>query len=582
MKKHLSNKEIADILFEMSALYEMEGTPWKPAAYETAAHAVMALSDDAYDLFRKGGEKALDGIDGIGKAIAEHLMEIFTTGHFKEYERMKKKMPVHILELTSIEGVGPKTVRALWQKLKIKNRRDLLRAAKAGKLARIPHFGKKSQEKILKGIEFREKSGGRFILGDILPEARGLLEAVRHFPETERAEVAGSVRRFKETIGDIDILAVSKNPRKTMERFVKLPAVAHVYGTGATKTNVRLKSGIDADFRVVPVNSWGAALNYFTGSKEHNIALREIAIKKGWKLNEYGLFKGKKQIAGETEEDLYKAFGLDYIPPELREMTGEIGMAREGKLPALIKQGDLKGDLQVQTSWTDGNASIEKMAEAAEAAGLSYIAITDHTRALAMTGGLDEKGLARQGKEIDALNMKRKQTGKKLVLLKGAEVNIGKDGSLDIEDETLAKLDIVGAAIHSHFGLPRAEQTARVIRAMENPHVDIIFHLTARRINRREPIDVNIDEIIAAAKRTKTILEIDAYPNRLDIKDEYIKKCAEAGVRMSIDSDAHAPEHFLALLFGIGQARRGFAEKKHIVNTLPVAQFLKTIKPLKS
>ena len=593
MKRHLSNREIANVLFEMAALYEMRGVAFKPRAYDAAAHAIESLSEEVHDLFRKGGEKAVDAIPGVGKGIARHLKELFTTGHFKEYERMKKSVPVNILELISIEGVGPRTVKTLWEKLKVKSMDDLERAAKAGKIARLQHFGRRSEEKILKSIEFRKRSGKRSLLGFVLPEVKRFEAAIKRFPEVERLVVAGSIRRWKETIGDIDILAVSKKPEKVMERFIKLPAVAHVYGTGPTKTNVRLKSGIDADIRVVPEESWGAALNYFTGSKQHNIALRELAIKKGWKLNEYGLFSAKggsasggkgKMLAGKTEQDLYKALGLSYIEPEMREMTGEIEAAfREAKgvrpgLPKLVGYDDLKGDLQVQTSWTDGAASIERMADAAEEAGLEYIAITDHTKSLAMTGGLDEKGLAKQAKEIDAINEKRKRRGKKVVILKGAEVNIGKDGSLDIANDALAKLDVVGAAVHSHFGLSRAEQTRRIIRAMENPHVDIIFHLTGRLINTRDPIDLDIDEIVRAAKRTGTVLEIDAFPDRLDIKDEHVRKCVEAGVLMSIDSDAHAPEQFSVLKFGIATARRGWASEADIINTLPLKRMLETLK----
>ena len=417
-------------------------------------------------------------------------------------------------------------------------------------------------------------------------------KAAGDFLEAKKAMVAGSVRRRKETIGDIDILVISDRPEKIMERFLKLPQIAHIYATGKTKTMVRLKNGLDADLRVVPQKSFGAALNYFTVSKDHNVALRELALKRGWKLSEYGLFKGAKMIAGKTEEEVYKKLGLRYIEPELREMKGEIEAAqcrsnlslnrekaRIGTgLPALIGYDDLKGDLQIQTDWTDGENSIEEYAEAAEKLGLEYIAITDHTKALAMTGGSDEKKLLRQMKEIDKINYKLQATNYKLKVLKGAEVNIMKDGSLDIKDEALKKLDVVGAAVHSHFNLPRAEQTKRVIRAMENPNVDIIFHLTARKINQRDPIDIDMDEIIKTAKRTGTVLEIDAYPDRLDIKDEYIRKCVEAGVKMSIDSDAHNIGHMRFLEHGIAQARRGWAKRGDIINAHPLERMLKMLK----
>jgi DNA polymerase (family 10) len=332
------------------------------------------------------------------------------------------------------------------------------------------------------------------------------------------------------------------------------------------------------DIRIVPAQSWGAALAYFTGSKSHNIALRTMAQKRGWKLSEYGLFKGERMLAGKTEEEIYEHLGLPLIEPELREMAGELDAAKDRALPELIRYGDLRGDLQVQTNWSDGSATIEKMADTAEAAGLEYIAITDHTRSLAMAHGLDEKRLLEQKKEIERINTKRKAAGKKLHIFSGAEVNIQKDGSFDVDDAALERLDVVGAAIHSHFELPRREQTQRLLRAMDNPHVDIIFHPTCRLINARPEIDLDIDAIIKAAKRTGTVLEIDAYPDRLDLRDEYVKKCVEAGVLMSIDSDAHAPEHFSVLKFGIAQARRGWASKNDILNTAPLRTMLRRLK----
>ncbi len=577
----MTNQEIAKVLREMADLYEMEGVLFKPRAYEKAASSVEALDREVKEIYKDEGANGLLKIAGVGKGIAEHVETLLKGKKFAEYERLKKKIPVNISEISAVEGIGPKMIKALYQKLKIKNLNDLERAATTGKIRGLPGFGQKSEEKILKGIEFLKKTGGRQVLGQVFPEIKLLEKMVKSFPEVDEEIVAGSTRRRKETIGDIDILVVSKKPESVMEKFVSLPQVAHVYAKGKTKTMVKLKNGLDADLRVVSKESYGAALNYFTGSKDHNVALREIAIKKGFKLNEYGLFKGKKQIAGRTEEDLYKALGLRYIEPEMRENTGEINAARENNLPKLINYGELKGDLQVQTNWTDGESSIEEMARAAEKIGLEYIAVTDHTKSLAMTGGADEKKLLKQMTEIDKINSAKSGSasgGKKFKILKGAEVNIMKDGSLDIEDKVLAKLDVVGAAVHSHFKMTREEETRRVIRAMENPNVDIIFHLTGRVINKREPIELNIDEIIKAAKRTGTILEIDAFPDRSDIKDEYIKKCVEAGVKMSIDSDAHSKAHFKFLEMGIAQARRGWAEKKDIINAWPVEKMLKMLK----
>lgn len=566
----------------MAALLEMQDVPFKPRAYEKAAEGVASLGEDVRAIYKKGGVKALEDIPGFGRGIAAHVAELMDTGKIREYDALHKKVPVNLSELLAVEGVGPRMVRTLWEKLKIKTLADLERAATQGKIRKLPRFGEKSEQRILKGIAFLKDAGTRRTLGSVLPDARRLEREIRVFPDVEEVAIAGSIRRRKETVGDIDILAVSREPKKVMQRFMALADVGHVYGTGETKTNIRLKNGLDADLRVVPRSSWGAALNYFTGSKDHNIALREIALKKGWKLNEYGLFKGDRVIAGATEEDLYKKLGLEYIEPELREDTGEIEAAlrqaqgKRLKLPELIGYNDLKGDLQVQTDWTDGEDSIERMAEAAAAAGLDYIAITDHTRSLAMTGGADEKKLMRQMARIDELNKKFKRS--KFRILKGAEVNIGKDGSLDIDDATLAKLDVAGASVHSHFGLPRGEQTARVIRAMESPHIDIIFHLTGRIIGKRPAIDVDIDAIIAAAKRTGTVLEINAFPDRLDIRDVYVRKAVRAGVRLAINSDAHAAGHFAVLEYGIATARRGWAEKKDVVNAWPFEKMLSMLK----
>jgi len=576
--KHISNQEIAQLLSEMAALYEMKDIRFKPRVYEKAALGIESLNKDIYDIYNEGGINALDLIPGVGKAIAKHIEEILKTGDFKEHKQLKKKIPVNITELTAIEGVGPQTVKVLYKKLKIRTIGDLEEAARRGEIKKLKDFGKKSEEKILIGIEFLKQSGGRFVLGFVLPEVRALEQKIKKFPEVKKVIIGGSVRRMKETIGDIDILVVSNKPTEVMDRFVRLPEVAHVYGKGETKTNVKLKNGLDADMRIVPLRSWGAALNYFTGSKAHNIHLRKIALKKGWKLNEYGLFKGKKFIGGRTEEELYKKLGLHYIEPEMREMEGEVETSKNNKLPKLIDYNDLLGDLQIQTTWTDGKNTIEEMAHAGKLVGLEYIAITDHTKSLAMTGGSDEKKLLRQMKEIDKVNKKLQASGYKILVLKGAEVNIMKDGTLDIKDNVLQQLDVVGAAVHSHFNLSKNEQTKRVVRAMENPHIDIIFHLTTRLINQRKPIELDIDKIIQVAKKTKTVLEIDAFPNRLDLKDDYIRKCVKAGVKMSIDSDAHSIKHLEYLKFGIAQARRGWAEKKDIINAWPLKKMLSMLK----
>lgn len=566
------------MLYEMGMLYEMRGVEFKPRAYERAAHGVESFADNVQDCYNEHGIKAIDAIPGVGAGIAEHLEKLFTSGHFREYEALKKATPVDIIGLTSIQGVGPQTVKTLWKRLKIKDIDDLERAARAGEISTIPHFGKRTEEKILKSIEFTRKGAQRFILGFVAADIERLRRLIARMPEAAKIEIAGSFRRQKETIGDIDILISSAKPERVMSKILALPLVAHVYGTGATKTSMRLKSGINVDVRIVPARSWGAALAYFTGSEPHNIALRKIAQKHGWKLSEYGLFKDGKMLAGATEQEVYDRLKVPFIEPELREMTGELDAAKAGTLPKLVGYGDLRGDLQVQTNWTDGNATIAKMADAAEEAGLEYIAVTDHTKSLAMTRGLDDRRLLEQIREIERLNKKRKAAGKKLVILTGAEVNIQKDGSLDVSDNVLAKLDVVGVSIHSYFDLSRREQTRRLLRAMENPNVDIVFHPTCRLINGRPEIEFDIDEVIRSAKRTGTVLEIDAYPDRLDLRDEYIRKCVDAGVLLAIDSDAHAPEHFSMLKFGIAQARRGWAAKTDVINTLPLRSMLAKLK----
>ena len=580
----ITNQEIARVLAEIGEYLDMQGVAFKPRAYQKAAETIAALEQEVSEIYRRGGVKALQEIPGVGKSIAEHIGELLKTGHLKYYDELKRKTPVDLSTLTQVEGLGPKKIRKLYQELGIRNLADLEKAAKTHKIAKLENFGPKSEENILKGIEFVKKSGGRHILGFAMPDIRIIEERLRQLKEVERLDIVGSFRRRKETIGDIDILIISKKSEPVMDFFVNMPEVARVYAHGETKSMVHLKNGLDADLRVVPPISYGAALNYFTGSKDHNIALRELAIKKGWKLNEYGLFRGgrnkrkEERIAGRTEEEIYKKLGMDYIEPELREMTGEIEAARAHKLPELIPYGSLKGDLQTQTNWSDGANTIEEMAEAARKFGLEYIVITDHSKRLAMTHGLDGRRLVQQMKAIDKINQGLKIKDQRFKILKGTECDILKDGSMDLPDEVLKQLDVVGASIHSHFNLPIKEQTERVKKAMRNPYVDIIFHPTARVIQKREPVALDMEEIVRVAKETGTILEIDSYPDRLDLKDEYIRKCVEAGVKMSIDSDAHSIQHFGVLEFGIAQARRGWAKRGDIINSWPVGKMLNFLK----
>jgi len=427
---------------------------------------------------------------------------------------------------------------------------------------------------MLKAIEFAKKSRGRYILGFTLPLVRSIEERLRKVPYVKKVVAAGSVRRMKETVGDVDFLVLTEDSSKVMEFFVSMPEVIQVIEKGKTKSAVKLKTGMNADIRTLPEQSFGAALQYFTGSRDHNIALRRIAQDKGWKLSEYGLFQKEEQIAGRTEEEVYEKLGLPWISPELRENTGEIEAARKGELPDLVELKQIKGDLQIHSNWTDGQNSIKEMAEQAKKNGLEYIVISDHSKYLAMTGGLDEEGLSKQAEEIDQLN--EQLDG--ITILKGVELNILKDGSLDISDDALRKLDVASAAVHSHFDMSKEEMTNRILKAIENPNLDILLHPTAREIQKREPIQLDLEKIITMAKENGTILDIDSYPDRLDLRDEHIRKAVQVGAKLGISSDSHSTVHLHYLELGIAQARRGWATAKDIVNTRTLEQFKKTLK----
>ena len=574
----------------MAELLEIEEVAFKPQAYEKAARSIEDMSESIEDIYKKGGTKVLEKIPGVGEGIAERIEEYLKTEKIKDYDKLKKKIPVDVLELSSIEGIGPKLIKLFYDELKVCSIDDLEKAALAGKIAKLPRVGEKTEQKILKGIEFYKKSHKRFLLSEALEVAEKIKNNLEDLDEVEKICLAGSLRRQKETIGDLDILVSCKksDAAEIVRRFISMLEVDYVYGKGIKKTSVRLEKGLDVDLRMVEKKSFGAALLYFTGSKEHNIALRKIAIEKGYKLNEYGIFDDEKIIAGKVEEEIYNKLGLDWVAPEMRENKGEIELALrqtqdglKSKLPKLIEQQDIKGDLQIQTNWSDGANTIEEYAKESQKFGYEYILITDHTKGLAMIGGLDEKELIKQGKEIDKINKKLEVKSYKLKVLKGAEVNILKDGTLDIEDEVLEQLDIVGAAVHFNLNLSKKEQTERIIKAMENPHVDIIFHPTTRSLQKRPEMQLDMNEIFKVAKRTGTILEIDAYPTRLDLRDDYIMRAREVGVMLSIDTDAHAVSHLDFMGLGIGQARRGWCEKKHVVNTLSLEKILELFKKKK-
>jgi DNA polymerase (family 10) len=574
----MKNKEIAKIFNEIAEYLEMEGVQFKPYAYQKAALTLETLKNDVEDLYKAGGLKALKGIPGVGESIARKIEEYLTTGRIEYYEEFKKKMPINLDEIVGVEGVGPKKARVLFEQLNIKTLEELEAAAQAHKIAPLFGFGEKTEQNILQAIDFLKASKGRFLLGEILPIAHQVLEQLQALPEVQRADTAGSVRRMRETIGDVDFLVISTNPAAVMDWFVAQPGVVKVWGHGATKSSVRLKEGFDMDIRVIPPESYGAALQYFTGSKDHNIALRKIAIDRGFKLSEYGLFQGEKLIAAETEEEVYAKLGMPWIAPELREDRGEIEAALAGRLPRIIGYGDIKGDLHVHSNWDGGANSIEEIAAAALALGYEYVGIADHTKFLKIERGLDEDQLRARNREIDQINARLAREGKNFRVLKGCEANIMADGAIDITDAALAELDFVIAGVHSHFRQPREEMTRRILTAMRNPHVDIIAHPTGRILKRREEYEVAVDDLLHAARETGTILEINSYPERLDLGDVNIFAAKQAGIKMVISTDTHNVDQLHLMPFGISQARRGWAEKPDIINAWPVGELLKILK----
>ena len=606
----MKNANIASILRDIAFLLEMEEVEddsnivFKIRSYKRASDVIANLSLNVEEVYATHGLKGIMQIPSIGKAIALKIEEYLTTGKIQYLEELKSKTDIDIDGFYGLEGIGPKTIKIVYDKLGIRDLSGLEKAASEGKLRSIRGFSEKKEEVILKKIQQFKKGRSRYLLGEVYPLIKQIETRLLKFNGVKNAVVAGSFRRMKETVGDIDFVVASNDVEKVMDYFVSMPEIDEVLGKGSTKTFVRLNNRMDADLLVVPEESFGSALQYFTGSKEHGVAMRKIALAKGLHLNEWGIFDNSQhRIAGSTEEEVYQTLDLEWIPPEMRENLGEVELAKKGGegLPKLIEYNDLKGDLQVHSNSTDGTMSIEEMALAAnEKFGLQYIVITDHTKSLKLTNGLDEKQLLNQANRIAEVNDRIRQVLDKTErqrrneldsspttprtkannfrILSGAEVNIMRDGSLDIANNVLDKLDIVGAAIHSNFSQPIEVQTDRLIKAARNPSVDIIFHPTGRRINKREGYPVNIEKLVDIATDTNTILEIDAHYDRLDLKDEYVRMAVQKGAKLVIDSDAHHPVHFAFLKFGIGQARRGWAEKSSILNTMPVDELLRCLK----
>ncbi|MGE4554947.1 MAG: DNA polymerase/3'-5' exonuclease PolX [Candidatus Paceibacterota bacterium] len=573
------NLQLAKIFYQMAVFLEMEDIPFKPQAYEKAALALETLSEDIEKIYKEKGEEGLLDIPGVGKSIAEKIIEFLKTGKIKEFEEKRKKIPVNIEELMQVEGIGPKTIRDLYKYLKIKNLKDLEKAAREGKIRNLPNFGEKSEQNILKAIEFLKKSQGRFLLSEALAIGEKIIEELKKLKEIDKIYFAGSLRRMKETIGDIDLLVTIKKgakngSKKVMDKFISLEGIEKVWDYGLTKSSVRFNLGIDVDLRVVNDYEFGSALQYFTGSKEHNIATRKLALEKGLKLNEYGVFKGKKRVAGKTEEEVYRIIGLPYIEPELRENRGEIEMALKNQLPKIINYDEIKGDLHVHSFYDGGENSIEEIVEASKKMDYEYIGISDHTKFLKIEHGLDEKELLRQHEEIKKINKRLEETGEKFRVLHGCEANILNDGSLDIDEKVLEKLDYVIAGIHSHMKMSKEEMTERLLKAIKNPLVKIISHPTGRLINRRDEYQIDFEKILKAAKEYNTALEVNSFPDRLDLNDKNIRKAVELGVKLVINTDSHHIDQLRFIRFGIAQARRGWATKGDIINTWPLEKLL--------
>lgn len=581
----MKNLEIVKIFREISYLLQMveddPNTIYKARAYEKAADVIENLSIGLEETYLKNGIEALNKIPSIGSAISLKIVEFVNSGKIDYHDELKKKMPIRISEFSNMRGIGPKTIKVLYEKLKITSIDELEKAAVEGRIAVLKGFSGVKEKNILKVIQLSKQQTGRYLLGDVYPIIKKIESRLTNEGGVIHCAVVGSFRRMKETIGDIDILISTEEAEKIVNFFVNMPEVEEIKGSGRAKAFVELRNGIRVDLLVVPEKSFGSASQYFTGSKAHNISLRNMAISKGLHLNEWGLFnKKKKKIAGASEKEVYEKLDLQYIPPELREDCGEIDFFSKKDTLPLIEYSDLRGDLQTHSNSTDGTMSIKDMAiHARKKFGLDYIAITDHTKSLRLAKGLDENQLLNQINKIGELNDNIKsESNTKFRILTSTEVNILRDGTLDMPNNILDKLDIVGAAIHSNFSLSKDIQTERLVKAAKNPSVDILFHPTGRLLNKREGYLVDIERMIDIAYDTKTVLEINSNYNRLDLRDEHIRMAVQNGIKLAINSDAHHPVHFAYLLFGIGQARRGWTKKIDVINTLKVDSLLKELK----
>ena len=575
----MENSAIAAIFEETASVLKIlqDDPKWsfKAAAYERAKRSIEAYSERLEDVARDPNRKLTD-IPGVGADFAAKIVEIVQTGRLQYLEDKLQEIPRSLLELLQLQGVGPQKIRLFYQKLGVKTLADLETEARAERLRGLPGMSAKSEEKILEALAGIKKSGIRFRLDTAYETASQLSSYIRAFKGAGEVTAAGSLRRGRDTVGDLDLLVTGRDPGKLGDHLLKFPAVASVLARGDDKVSFKLTTGMQVDVRILPAECYGAALMYFTGSKEHNVALRDRAKRRGLKLSEYGLFRGEEVVAGRTEEEIYRALDLPWIPPELREAMGELEAAEEGRLPGLVALADIRGDLQMHTTASDGKTGIEEMAAAAKGLGYRYILITDHSKAVTIANGLDEE---RALENIRAVHAARKKV-KGIEIWAGAEVDILGDGNLDYSNELLAKFDIVLASIHSRMTQPGEEMTARILKALENPYVRILGHPTGRRILRREPFQFDLEKVFDAARKFGVVLEINAHPERLDLSDRHARLAHDKGMKIVISTDAHQPKHFGFMHYGVTTARRGWTEKKDVINTYSPEKLLASLRPL--
>ncbi len=561
------NEEVAAVFDEIADLLEVRGdNPFRVRAYRNAARTVRSLGREVADLVAAGED--LTRLPGIGQDLADKIRELVTTGTSATLEELRRELPPGLGALLRLPGLGPKRVAALHHELGIDSLEALRRAAEAGRLRGLPGFGPKTEARVLEAIRARLDTGRRFLLAEAEGWAEALVEHLRAARGVNEIVVAGSFRRRRETVGDLDILCTARDGAAVAAHFVRYERAAEVLSQGTTRSTIVLQNGLQVDLRVVEEGSFGAALHYFTGSKAHNIAVRRMGQQRGLKINEYGVFRGARRVAGSTEESVFRAVGLPWIPPELREDRGEIEAAQAGALPRLVRREDLRGDLHCHTRASDGRSTLEEMAEAARAAGLEYLAFTEHSRSLRVARGLDAARLRAHVEAIRRLDERLEG----ITLLAGIEVEILEDGSLDLPDEVLAELDVVVGAVHSHFDLPRARQTRRILRAMDHPHFHILAHPSGRLLLQRDPYDVDLARVIRHARERGCFLELNANPDRLDLDDVHCRMARDEGVLVAICSDAHSSLGFANLRYGVGQARRGWLGPEHVLNTRPVEE----------